>query len=38
MISFMTKHHQNKIPSPLPVKTMLLKKIREANIPQKIYL
>ena len=34
MISFMTKHHI-EIPSPLQVKTVLLKKIREANIPKK---
>ena len=30
----MTKHHI-EIPSPLPVKPMLLEKIREANIPKK---
>ena len=35
MISFVTKHHI-EIPSPLLVKTVLLKKIREANIPKKI--
>ena len=34
MISFVTKHHI-EIPSPLLVKTVLLKKIREANIPKK---
>ena len=31
----MTKHHI-EIPSPLQVKTVLLNKIREANIPKKI--
>ena len=34
MISFMTKHHI-EIPSPLPVKHVLLEKIREANILKK---
>ena len=34
MISFMTKHHI-EIPSLLPVKSVLLEKIRGANIPKK---